>query len=181
MKLLSLTLFLSLISTVISAKDYQILSPDGKIKVTVSVDKEIKYSVQYENLSVIKPSTVSFTFRQAPPLGNNMEVVSDKKVSFDDTWKPVLKRFESIRNNYNGIRFEMKEKKFPARLMNLEFRVFNDGAAFRTEFPEQQFNHEYVISDELSQFNFASNHTCWAVNYGSYTTSQEVEHFERKI
>ncbi len=70
MKLLSLTLFLSLISTVISAKDYQILSPDGKIKVTVSVDKEIKYSVQYENLSVIKPSTVSFTFKQAPTLEN---------------------------------------------------------------------------------------------------------------
>ena len=75
----------------------------------------------------------------------------------------------------------MKEKRYPARLMNLEFRVFNDGTAFRTEFPEQQFNHEFVIAEELSQFNFTSNHTCWAVNYGSYTTSQEVEHFERKI
>jgi alpha-glucosidase len=181
MKLLSLTLLLSLIATGISAKDYQISSPDGKITVTVSVDRKISYSVQYNKMKIIDPSTVSFTFKQAPPLGNDMEVVSDKRVTFDETWKPILKRFESIRNNYNGIRFEMKEKRFPARLMNLEFRVFNDGAAFRTEFPEQQFNHEYVISDELSQFNFASNHTCWAVNYGSYTTSQEVEHFERKI
>ena len=180
-KLLNLTLLLSLIATVISAKDYQISSPDGKINVTISVEKEISYSVQYEKIKIIEPSTVSFTFRQAPPIGNDMEVISDKSVSFDETWKPILKRFETVRNNYNGISFEMKEKKFPARLMNLEFRVFNDGAAFRTEFPEQQFNHEYVISDELSQFNFASNHTCWAVNYGSYTTSQEVEHFERKI
>ena len=180
-KLLNLTLLFLIITTVISAKEYQISSPDGKNKVTVSVDKEIKYSVQYDNLSVIKPSTVSFTFKQAPPLGNDMEVVSDKKVSFDETWRPVLKRFESIRNNYNGLILEMKEKRYPARLMNLEFRVFNDGAAFRTEFPEQQFNHEFVIAEELSQFNFTSNHTCWAVNYGSYTTSQEVEHFERKI
>lgn len=180
-KLLNLTLLLLLIATGILAKDYQILSPDGKITVTVSVDKEISYSVQYNKIKIIEPSTVSFTFKQAPPLGNDMEVVSDKRVTFDETWKPILKRFESIRNNYNGIRFEMKEKKFPARLMNLEFRVFNDGAAFRTEFPEQQFNHEFVITEEISQFNFASNHTCWAVNYGSYTTSQEVEHFERKI
>ncbi|HSO87997.1 MAG TPA: glycoside hydrolase family 97 protein [Draconibacterium sp.] len=180
-RILNLTLPLILIASGISAKEYQVSSPDGKIKVTVSVDKEIKYSMQFENLSVIEPSTVSFTFRQAPPLGNDMEVVSDKSFSFDETWKPVLKRFESVRNNYNGIRFEMKEKRYPARLMNLEFRVFNDGTAFRTEFSEQQFNHEYVISDELSQFNFASNYTCWAVNYGSYTTSQEVEHFERKI
>jgi alpha-glucosidase len=180
-KLLNLTLLLSLIATGILAKDYQISSPDGKITVIVSVDREISYSVQYNKMKIIEPSTVLFTFKQAPPLGNDMEVVSDKRVSFDETWKPILKRFEIVRNNYNGIRFEMKEKKYPARLMNLEFRVFNDGAAFRTEFPEQQFNHEYVISDELSQFNFASNHTCWAVNYGSYTTSQEVEHFERKI
>jgi len=180
-KLLNLTLLLLLIATGILAKDYQISSPDGKITVTVSVDREISYSVQYNKMKIIEPSTVLFTFKQAPPLGNDMEVVSDKRVMFDETWKPILKRFESIRNNYNGIRFEMKEKKFPARLMNLEFRVFNDGAAFRTEFPEQQFNHEYAITEEISQFNFNSNHTCWAVNYGNYTTSQEVEHFERKI
>ena len=53
--------------------------------------------------------------------------------------------------------------------------------AFRTEFPEQFGNREFVMTDELSQFNFTENHTCWAVNYGSYTTSQEVEFFERKI
>jgi hypothetical protein len=47
-KLLNLTLLLSLMATVISAKDYQISSPDGKINVTISVEKEIRYSVQYE-------------------------------------------------------------------------------------------------------------------------------------
>lgn len=180
-KLLNLTLLLSLIIFSISAKEYQISSPDKKITVTVSVDKEIKYSVQFENTVVIEPSTVSFTFKQAPPLGKDVEVLSDKTFTIDENWKPVLKRYETIRNNYNGLRLEMIEKRFPARLINLEFRAFNDGVGFRTEFPEQQFNHEYVISDELSQFNFTSNHTCWAVNYGSYTTSQEVEHFERKI
>ena len=180
-KLLNLTLLLSLIATCISAKDYQISSPDGKINVTIAVEKEITYSILYEKIKIIEPSTVSFTFKQAPPMGKDFEIISNKNFTVDETWKPVLKRFESIRNNYNGLILEMKEKRYPARLINLEFRVFNDGAAFRTEFPEQQFNHEFVITEELSQFNFTSNHTCWAVNYGSYTTSQEVEHFERKI
>ena len=157
------------------------ISPDGKINVTLSVENEIRYSVQYEKMKIIESSTVSFTFKQAPPMGKDFEIISNRNFTVDETWKPVLKRFESIRNNYNGLILEMKEKRFPARLMNLEFRVFNDGAAFRTEFPEQQFNHEFVITEELSQFNFTSNHTCWAVNYGNYTTSQEVEHFERKI
>lgn len=180
-KISSLALLMLLIVTGISAKEYQVSSPDGKIKVNVSVDKEIKYSVQFGNIRVIDPSAISFTFRQAPPFGNELEVISDKTFTVDETWKPILKRFETIRNNYNNLRLELKETRFPGRKMNLEFRVFNDGAAFRTEFPEQFTSHEYVINDELTHFNFSASHTCWAVNYGSYTTSQEVESFERKI
>ena len=179
--LLSLIILLFLVAPVLKAKEFQVLSPDGKIKVTVSVEKGMKYSVKFENNIVIEPSSIAFTFRQAPPLGKDLQIISDKTFTVDETWKPILKRFETIRNHFNGLKIEMKEIRFPSRLINLEFRVFNDGVAFRTEFPDQQFNHEYVITDELSQFNFTSSHSCWAVNYGSYTTSQEVEHFERKI
>lgn len=180
-KIFNLTFLLILIVTLISAKEYQIASPDGKIEVTVSVEKEMKYAVKFENSIVVEPSSIAFTFRQAPPVGKDFQIISDIIFTVDETWKPILKRFETIRNHFNGLKIEMKEIRFPSRLINLEFRVFNDGIAFLTEFPDQQFNHEYVITEELSQFNFASNHTCWAVNYGSYTTSQEVEHFERKI
>lgn len=177
----NLVLILTLICSGVFAKEFPISSPDGKISVIVSVDKEISYSVKYENITVIEPSGVSFTFKQAPPLGKELKVLLDELKTVDETWKPVLKRYESVRNNYKSLRLELIEQKFPQRLINIEFRIFNDGVAFRTEFPEQFKSHEYVIIDELSQFNFAGNHTCWAVNYGSYTTSQEVEHFERRI
>jgi len=180
-RILSFVFLLSFLSSVVIGKDFQVTSPDGKIKTSVSIDKEIMYSVKFENISVVEPSSISFTFKQAPPLGKNMEVLSDKKSTFDETWKPVLKRFENIRNNYNSLWLELKEEKFPQRKINLEFRVFNDGVAFRTEFPEHFKSHEYVITDELTSFNFSGNQTCWAVNYGSYTTSQEAEFFERKI
>jgi alpha-glucosidase len=179
--LLCLTILFFQFAFNLNAKEYQIASPDGKIQVTISVEKEMKYAVKFNNSVVVEPSTVAFTFKQAPPLGKDLGIISDKTFTVDETWKPVLKRFEIIRNHFNGLKIEMKEIRFPSRLINFEFRVFDDGVAFRTEFPDQQFNHEYVITEELSQFNFASNHTCWAVNYGSYTTSQEVEHFERKI
>ena len=179
-RLLNLT-FLLLITSSVFASEYNISSPDGKIKVSLSVGDEIKYSVHYSNISVIKSSSISFAFRQAPPLGNDIKVISEKTDSVDETWKPALKRFENIRNHYNSLRLELKEIKFPQRKLNLEFRLFNDGVAFRTEFPEQFVSHQYVMTDELTEFNFEKNHTCWAVNYGSYTTSQEVEFFERKI
>lgn len=161
------------------ASDYKISSPDGKITVSLSIGSEISYAVNYENTVVLEPSSISFNFKQAPPLGQYLSVISNNNFSVDETWQPVLKRYDEIRNNYNAVHLNLVESKFPGRKIDLEFRVFNDGVAFRTEFPKQFGDRENVITDELSQFNFSENYTCWAVNYGSYTTSQEVEFFER--
>jgi len=175
------SVFIVVFSGLISATEYELKSPDGKIILSVSADNEMTYSVNFNGTDIINPSTVSYTFKQAPPLGKNLNVVSSKTSSTDENWIPVLKRFEKIRNNYNALRLETRETKFPQRKMIFEFRAFNNGIAFKTEFPEQFGERENVITDELTQFNFADNFTCWAVNYGSYTTSQEVEFYERKI
>jgi len=77
-RILSFVILLLFFSTIVIGKDFQITSPDGKIKASVSIDKEIMYSVHFGDISVIEPSSVSFIFKQAPPLGKNMEVLSDK-------------------------------------------------------------------------------------------------------
>jgi len=167
--------------THIKASEYEISSPNGKITATISVGNEIAYSINFNGKIIIKPSTISFKFKQAPPLGQFVKVLVAKDGEFDKTWKPVLKRYETIRNNYKSLYLELQEDKFPARKINIEFRIFDDGVAYRTELPKQFGGREFVITDELSHFDFSENHTCWAVNYGSYTTSQEVEFFERKM
>lgn len=174
-------IFILLCPVFILAADYNLLSPDGRIKVAVQAGEELKYAVQFANNKVIEPSSISFNFEQAPPVGKDFIIIGTKEITVDETWKPVLKRFENIRNYYNSLLIELKEKKFPHRLLSLEFRVYNDGVAFRTIFPEQFTSHRYALTDELTRFDFSENFTCWAVNYDSYTTSQEKEYFERKL
>ncbi len=180
-KSIKLLIFTFLCSVSVLASDYNLSSPDGKIKVSVQVGNDLKYAVQFGSQKVIEPSGIAFTFEQAPPIGKNLLVTGTKQNSVDETWKPVLKRYENVRNHYNSLLIELKEEKFPQRILNLEFRAYNDGVAFRTLFPEQFTSHTYAMTDELTQFDFPENHTCWAVNYGSYTTSQEKEFFERKL
>ena len=110
-----------------------------------------------------------------------VQVLASNTESVDETWEPVLKRYDLIQNNYNQLKIELMEENFPKRKLNLVFRAYNDGIAFRTEFPKQFGDMQFVITDELSQFNFTADHTCWAVNYGSYTTSQEKTFFQRQI
>ena len=176
-----LTLLLISIVIIAASKESVVKSPDGKISVVIDIDNEISYKVFFNEIAVLNKSTIAFEYKQDAPIGKDLIIVSSETYKSDEIWKPVLKRFEFIRDNHQGIRLVLKEKKFPQRNIILDFRVFNDGMAFRTEFPAQYGNHESVLMNELTTFNFSGNHTCWAVNYGGYTTSQEAEHFKRNL
>ncbi|MBN2774429.1 MAG: glycoside hydrolase family 97 N-terminal domain-containing protein, partial [Prolixibacteraceae bacterium] len=181
MKSLVVFIFFILIVFKLFGENFLISSPDSKTSVSINIDDQITYGVSFNQKMILDESYIEFVFAQAPPLGRYMKVENRERGSVNEIWKPVLKRYESIKNQYNFIRITAKEIKFPQREIILEFRVFNDGVAFRTEFPSQFGNREYVLKDELSSFNFPENFMCWAVNYASYTTSQEVEHFQRKL
>ncbi|MCG6191077.1 glycoside hydrolase family 97 protein [Maribellus maritimus] len=180
-KKFNLTFLFFLILTIGFAEEYNLHSPDKKISVGITIDKNISYSISFNGERIINPSEISFVFKQAPPLGQEMNLLSTEEYSSDKYWKPVLKRFETIHDHHRGIVFHLQEKNFPQRLMDIEFRIFDDGVAFRTSFPKQFGEREFVITDELCEFSFTENHTCWAENCGYYITSQEIEFFERKI
>ena len=52
----------------IQAKNYSISSPDQKIKVFVSDGKELKWSVQYKEDIILKPSRISMTIKESDVL-----------------------------------------------------------------------------------------------------------------
>jgi alpha-glucosidase len=110
-----------------------------------------------------------------------MIVLKTSSKVINETWTPVLKRTSTIKNNCRELTLQLQEKNFPRRMMNLVFRAFDDGVAFRTEFIGSGNNHDYVITDELVTFNFTADHTCWAANHGNYRSSQENEYFKRKL
>ena len=160
---------------------YSVMSPHSKVEAKVEVGTQITYSVYFNGKQVIDNSVIRFEFKQAPPMGEQMTVLKTSAKDINETWTPVLKRTSTILDNYKELTLELQEKKFPRRMMNLVFRVYDDGVAFRTEFIGSGNNHEYVITDEMVAFNFTADHTCWAVNHGSYRSSQENEYFKRKL
>lgn len=160
---------------------FSVMSPTAIAEVKVDIGNKIIYSVFFQGKPVLVNSEISFEFKQAPPLGFDMEVIRTTPRIINETWTPVLKRKATILNSCKELTIELKEKKFPRRRMNLVFRVFDDGVAFRTGFVGPGNNHEYVLTNELVNFNFGADHTCWAVNHGSYRSSQENEYFKRKL
>lgn len=92
----------------------------------------------------------------------------------NETWAPVWGEQDSVVNHYRQLVVEMKKKTDSVDvLLNVEFRVFDEGFAFRYVFPEQKTK-QFVIDQELSQFAMTGDHTAWWIP-GDYDT-QEYEY-----
>jgi hypothetical protein len=56
-------------------------------------------------------------------------------------------------------------------LINVVFRVFNDGVGFRYQFPEQASLQHFIVSDEHTQFKLAGDHKAFWIP-GDYETNE---------
>jgi len=177
-----LMIVLVLLSTItITHSQYNVKSPNSFSKANIEIGEQITYSVFYQEKTVISESAIRFEFLQAPPIGNHLKVIRSSQKEINETWNPVLKRKSSIANHCNELTIEMQETNFPRRTINLVFRAYNDGIAFRTEFVGPDNKHSYVMTEEQTMFNFQKDYDCWAANHGSFRSSQENEYFKRKL
>ena len=155
-------------------------SPDGNVVLSFSLkaDGTPTYKMTYKGKPVINESTLGFTLKKEEPLTNHFKVVGDSKSTFKETWKPVWGEEKEILNHYNELLVQLKQDK-TNRLMNIRFRVYNEGVGFRYEFPTQKELTYFVIAEENTQFAMTGDHTAWWIP-GDYDT-QEYDYNESKL
>lgn len=138
-------------------------SPDGNIRVSIYLTEngEPQYEVHHKDENVILPSTMGFSFTDAPSLGRNLEMLRTKTRSFTETWEMPWGEQRYVENTFNELRAEFREKEGLKRKFKVVFRVYNDGLGFRYEFPEQPNLDEVHIAEERTYFRLAGDHLCW--------------------
>jgi len=136
------------------------------------------YSVTYKNKPVILSSLLGIYQKDAADLASHFTIENSKTNTFNESWKPVLGEQANIVNHYNELTISLLQMG-TGKKMNIIFRAFDEGVAFRYEFPKQQELNYFIISDEKSEFNLAGNHkTFWIP---SDYDSQEYAYNETKI
>lgn len=157
-----LALVAVLAATAAAQEPLRVASPDGRNAVTVEVrEGRLLYRVDRGQRAVVLPSRLGFEFRGAPPLGEGVRVAGTARDSVDETWTQPWGEVARVRNHYNELRVAVAETASPARRMVVAFRAFNDGVAFRYEFPEQPNLREFTIMEELTEFVLADNGRAW--------------------
>ncbi|RTZ03784.1 glycoside hydrolase family 97 protein [Flavobacterium bomense] len=155
-------------------------SPSGTIALNFKLagNGQPAYSVNYKNKAVVLESLLGIKLKEKPDLDTNFEILTSKTSSFSESWKPVLGEQTSIQNQYNELNVSLINKETKVKI-NIIFRVFDEGVAFRYNFPRQAELNYFIISDEVTQFNLTENNKVFWIP-GDFD-SNEYEYNETKF
>jgi alpha-glucosidase len=177
MKTFAVGLFLYL-SLGISAQTFIMQSPDGQISLDINLSDTLSYSVSYKDKQVINPSPLGFEFQNETDMQKGFTLLNTpQSVLQNDSWVPVVKnKHAKIDVQWNETHLALVEKEGEKRRMDLFFRAYNNGVAFRYQLYSSQTIGNRAISRELTGFSVPSHSQAWVVEYEpSYTSSQESE------
>lgn len=216
--LLSLFVLLAALSQNVAAQPLLLKSPDRQMQLTFELRNGVPYyTLDRTNQPVVLPSKMGFTLEWRDDLAHAF-VLKDKQYStFDETWEPVWGEEAHIRNHYNELLVTLEQPagsvesmdgstQTKATVMQIRFRLYNDGLGFRYEFPDRiengkmktenlennnsqfsDFNSQFRfnalvyfwIKEELTEFAMTGDHTAWWIP-GDYDT-QEYPYHESKL
>ena len=164
----------------ISCWAQEIQSPSKKISVSFSLTPAGKpaYQVSYLNQKIVEESTLGIALKDNVALDHGFTILNQVATSVNESWQPVLGEQASIQNMYNQITFYLLQKE-TNRKLNIIFRVYNEGVAFRYDIPKQSNLNYFVVADELSSFNLTENHKAFWIP-GDYD-SQEYAYNETNL
>ncbi|QNR85184.1 glycoside hydrolase family 97 N-terminal domain-containing protein [Pedobacter riviphilus] len=95
----------------------------------------------------------------------NLEIKNSVRMQKDTTWTPVYGERKFIRDHYNSLVIKTVKDDNPIYEMNIEFRAYNQGVAFRFFFPENVKGTYYRIMSENTEFKFEEGTSAWKANW----------------
>ncbi len=169
----------------------KIQSPDGKLEVCFEVKNGVPYySLNKDGKPVVLPSKMGFTLEWRDDLAHAFEIKNVERNTFDEVWEPVWGEESHIRNHYNEMLVTLEQPvgsvesmdhstETKATVMQIRFRLYDDGLGFRYEFPMENALVYFWIKEELTEFAMTGDHTAWWIP-GDLDT-QEYNYTESRL
>jgi len=128
-------------------------SPNNEVHVYFNLNNgEPYYLVYYSGEIIIDWSLLGYIINDEDTLTNSLVLINKKAVSlFNHNY---IEGQINIDSNYNETTFTLQSNELPNYKFDIAFRVFNNGIAFRYNFPEQENINPLDIISEETEFRF---------------------------
>ena len=139
----------------------KVSSPDGKTRVAFQLTDSgaPQYCVQQDGKTVIDWSALGLQATEQN-LTNGFTVLSCSSDKYRGQWETVWGEERMIDDRHNEMVVSMQHSS--GMRMDIVFRVFDDGFAFRYVFPEQEAV-ELTVTDEATEYRFTADHQAWSI------------------
>ncbi len=149
MKRILLLLATMLVLGKVSAqKSYQLLSPNGELKTTISLGEELTYSIEKGDEVMLNASPLALHLMDGTTLGKRARVQRAVRQSVDQTIESPLYHTARVRDHYNALTLRMKGE------WSVEFRAYDEGVAYRFISHRKK---PFEIRNEQVEYRFAKD------------------------
>ena len=132
-----------------SAAEYEVSSPNGKVKVMVTAEEAVRWSVTYDGLTVLMPSEIKISLQQAGKSLSLGKVGKVAKKQVKSSFENPFYRKSTVRDDYGQLLMYTNQK------MTIEVRAYDDGAAYRLISGHTK---PTLVKDELAEFCFEADY-----------------------
>ncbi|WP_239063781.1 glycoside hydrolase family 97 protein [Bacteroides sp. 51] len=164
------------------AQTVNLKSPNGEISLAINHGGELSYTVSYRDTQIINESRLGFEFQNEPDMRGGFTLLNTPQtIVQSDSWTPVVKnKHAHIEVQWNETHLALVEKDGERRRMDLYFRAYDNGIAFRYQLHGSNTIGNRAITRELTGFSLPAHAHAWVAEYyPAYTSSQESE-FNKK-
>ena len=148
MKTTLLSMF-CLIAASAMAGNYEVSSPNGKVKVVVNTDEAVKWSVSYSGQTVLQPSVIDIQLRQGKKTLGLGQVGKVAKYQVESSFKNPFYKKAEISDAYGQLLMYTNQK------FTIEVRAYDDGAAYRLISSNTKPS---LVVNETAEFCFADDY-----------------------
>ncbi len=149
------------------AQNMEVKSPNGEIKLTVSIKDKIYYSVDY-NTEVLLNNCYLQLVLDNEVLGSNPKLTGQKRSVINENINPVVPlKYSTVNNHCNVLLLNFKGD------YSVEFRAFNDGVAYRFITNREK---ESIVKGEDFVINFPSEYLAHLQQQGGFKTAYEEKY-----
>ncbi len=150
-----------------------ITSPDKKIVFNLGIEQdELVYWVSYKGKLLIGRSPLHISFLEGGNFSGKIRLGVPIKKRLTETYTLITGKASKVLSDCNSAIVPVTAQGEGIKNLNLEIRVFNDGAAFRYQILAKG-QQEMHVTDEINTFNLAGDPIVRSMLLPNYTTSHE--------
>ena len=150
-------------------------SPDGRLRVTWQPDPQGRPGfVVARRGHEVASGTLGLDLAGSGPLGAGLKVIGTVRSSVDAAYPVPVGKTALARDRHHELVVQLEEPAEPRRRLDLAFRTFDDGVAFRYQIPSGGPVADFTLLDERTRLNLAGAPQALALPLKNYTTSYEA-------